>query len=295
MYCVLAPVSSIGANWGNQASHPLPPDIVVQLLKDNGFQKVKLFDAEDATMKALGNSQMEVMVGIPNDMLAILATSVKAAEKWVSKNVSSHMSKHGVNIRNFKINASIKGKREDYGKKRQILSMRDEGKKGLEKINGNDLAGDRHLANLLPYEDSFPERALAAPLESNRSAKSIVCLLTFDVNKDHYISWDAKTAKPATDKWLQQLEAAELVTGLQSQCEVAELVTDTDLKTFPAAAEPETEVTELLSYIKAAELHFLAREVTGLFLQFQLCPKASELAPMFGYGFRLPKLLDACD
>ncbi|KAF3438187.1 hypothetical protein FNV43_RR20945 [Rhamnella rubrinervis] len=38
------------------------------------------------------------MVGIPNDMLASLASSMKAAEKWVAKNVSTHISSNNVNI-----------------------------------------------------------------------------------------------------------------------------------------------------------------------------------------------------
>ncbi|KAL6205225.1 hypothetical protein ACLB2K_022487 [Fragaria x ananassa] len=73
----------IGANWGTQASHPLPPDSVVSLLRKNGIQKVKLFNADYDTLTTLGKSGIEVMVGIPNDMLASLASSVKAAEKWV--------------------------------------------------------------------------------------------------------------------------------------------------------------------------------------------------------------------
>lgn len=68
------------------------------MLKDNGFQKAKIFDAEEGTMSALKKSGLEVMVGIPNDMLATLATSSKAAADWVSKNVSSYIS-DGVNIR----------------------------------------------------------------------------------------------------------------------------------------------------------------------------------------------------
>ncbi|KAA8535884.1 hypothetical protein F0562_030887 [Nyssa sinensis] len=92
-------VSGIGANWGSQATHPLPPETVVGLLRDNQFQKVKLFDADYDSLRALGKSGIEVMVGIPNDMLASLATSVKAAEKWVSKNVSSHITTNNVNIR----------------------------------------------------------------------------------------------------------------------------------------------------------------------------------------------------
>ncbi|KAK9097624.1 hypothetical protein Sjap_023121 [Stephania japonica] len=96
---LLGSVGGIGANWGTQASHPLPPDAVVRLLKDNRIQKVKLFDADYNCLKALGKSGIEVMLGIPNDMLSTIATSVKAAEKWVSNNVSEHISKNAVNIR----------------------------------------------------------------------------------------------------------------------------------------------------------------------------------------------------
>jgi len=93
-----AGVAAIGANWGTQTSHPLPPDTVVRMLKDNGFQKVKLFDAEEGTMNALKKSGLEVMVGIPNDMLLTMATNMKSAEKWVDTNVSSYLN-DGVNIR----------------------------------------------------------------------------------------------------------------------------------------------------------------------------------------------------
>ncbi|KAK7835771.1 glucan endo-1, partial [Quercus suber] len=91
--------SGIGANWGTQCSHPLPPDTVVKLLKDNRFRKVKLFDADYDSLRALGKSGIEVMVGIPNDMLPSMASSVKAAEKWVAKNVSTHITTNYVNIR----------------------------------------------------------------------------------------------------------------------------------------------------------------------------------------------------
>lgn len=86
-------------NWGTRASHPLPPDIVVKLLKENGFNKVKLFEADPGVLKALGRSGVQVMVGIPNDLLAPLSASVRNAEQWVQQNVSSFISKNGVDIR----------------------------------------------------------------------------------------------------------------------------------------------------------------------------------------------------
>ncbi|KAI9191133.1 hypothetical protein LWI28_004059 [Acer negundo] len=99
LFSLVYAVSGLGANWGTQASHPLPPETIVRLLRDNGLSQVKLFDADYSTLRALGKSQIEVMVGIPNDMLSTMARSVKAAEKWVSKNVSQHISSNNVNIR----------------------------------------------------------------------------------------------------------------------------------------------------------------------------------------------------
>lgn len=96
---VVCSVKAIGANWGTQSSHPLPPETVVGMLRDNQIQKVKLFDADYGTLRALGKTGIEVMVGIPNDMLSTFANSEKAAEKWVSKNVSVHISENNVNIR----------------------------------------------------------------------------------------------------------------------------------------------------------------------------------------------------
>ncbi|KAD4180039.1 hypothetical protein E3N88_28630 [Mikania micrantha] len=92
-------VYGIGANWGTQSSHQLPPATVVKMLTDNGIQKVKLFDSDYDTLRALGKSGIEVMVGIPNDMLANIASSMKAADKWVSKNVTDHINNNNVNIR----------------------------------------------------------------------------------------------------------------------------------------------------------------------------------------------------
>ncbi|KAL2250976.1 glucan endo-1,3-beta-glucosidase 5-like [Sesamum indicum] len=92
-------VDGLGCNWGTQASHPLPPDIIVKLMKDNRFNKVKLFEADPGAMRALGRSGIQVMVGIPNDMLAGIASSVRVAEEWVAQNVSYYLSRQGVDIR----------------------------------------------------------------------------------------------------------------------------------------------------------------------------------------------------
>ncbi|KAK7369419.1 hypothetical protein VNO80_11456 [Phaseolus coccineus] len=88
----------IGVNWGAIASHPLDPPIVVNLLKENGISRIKLFDADPWTVSAFSGSDIEVMVGIPNEMLKKLAKHKDDAEDWVKHNVSKQV-KGGVNIR----------------------------------------------------------------------------------------------------------------------------------------------------------------------------------------------------
>ncbi|EXB24800.1 Glucan endo-1,3-beta-glucosidase 8 [Morus notabilis] len=90
----------LGVNWGTMASHPLHPTIVVNLLKDNGIKKVKLFDADDWTVSSLAGSGIEVMVAIPNDQLNKLASSYNHAKDWVKENVTKHLRDNGgVDIR----------------------------------------------------------------------------------------------------------------------------------------------------------------------------------------------------
>ncbi|CAI0384028.1 unnamed protein product [Linum tenue] len=90
--------NGLGVNWGTMATHMLPPKTVVQRLKDNGFQKVKLFDADSTTMNALAGSNIEVMVAIPNDQLQAM-TDYGNAQEWVKRNISRFNFNGGVNIK----------------------------------------------------------------------------------------------------------------------------------------------------------------------------------------------------
>ncbi|KAJ0243412.1 X8 domain-containing protein [Hirschfeldia incana] len=69
------------------ATHQLPPKTVVQMLKDNNVQEVKLFDADTNTMVALAGSGIEVMVAIPNDQLKAMG-SYNRAKDWVRRNMT---------------------------------------------------------------------------------------------------------------------------------------------------------------------------------------------------------------
>ncbi|KAJ1293268.1 hypothetical protein BS78_01G054700 [Paspalum vaginatum] len=93
-----ATAEALGMNWGTQATHKLPPKVVVQMLKDNGIKKVKLFDADQDTLSALAGTGIEVMVAIPNVLLDRI-TDYDTAKEWVRRNVSRYNFDGGVTIK----------------------------------------------------------------------------------------------------------------------------------------------------------------------------------------------------
>ncbi|KAL0388985.1 UNVERIFIED_CONTAM: Glucan endo-1,3-beta-glucosidase 9 [Sesamum calycinum] len=91
-FSAVTEVEGLGVNWGTAASHPLPPQKVVELLKANNIGKVKLFDADPLVLQSLSGSNIHVTVGVPNSMLRTLNSSLKAAESWVHDNLTRFVS-----------------------------------------------------------------------------------------------------------------------------------------------------------------------------------------------------------
>ncbi|KAJ0031789.1 glucan endo-1,3-beta-glucosidase 8-like [Pistacia vera] len=90
---------SVGVNWGTMSTHHLPPDKVVQMLRENGFKKLKLFEADEKILAALIGTDIEVMLAIPNYMLQTMSQDTEAAASWVHANVTSYSYTGGVNIK----------------------------------------------------------------------------------------------------------------------------------------------------------------------------------------------------
>lgn len=91
--------SSVGVNWGTVASHQLPPEQVVQMMRENGFDKVKLFDADPKILEALTGTDIQVILGIPNFMLMKMSEDPGIAVSWVESNVTSYFYNGGVKIK----------------------------------------------------------------------------------------------------------------------------------------------------------------------------------------------------
>lgn len=95
----VAVIDGVGVNWGTLMSHPMDPAIVVQMLKPNRINKVKLFDADPWTVNALARTGIEVMLAIPNDHLGDISSKYKNAKDWVKQNVIKYDHRDGVDIK----------------------------------------------------------------------------------------------------------------------------------------------------------------------------------------------------
>ncbi|CAL4987291.1 unnamed protein product [Urochloa decumbens] len=92
--------AALGVNWGTMSTRRLPPKVVTRLLTDNGFKKVKIFDADARTMEGLAGTGLETMVAVPNDLLAAVAADYARAKAWVHDNVTKYTGfDGGVDIR----------------------------------------------------------------------------------------------------------------------------------------------------------------------------------------------------
>ncbi|CAI8619050.1 unnamed protein product [Vicia faba] len=90
---------TLGVNWGLLSTNPINPHVVVKMLQENAIKKVKIFDTDPWILGAFSGTDIEVMVGIPNDQLGKISGDMDEAEDWVKNNVSKHLHDGGVNIR----------------------------------------------------------------------------------------------------------------------------------------------------------------------------------------------------
>ncbi|KAF2303835.1 hypothetical protein GH714_023716 [Hevea brasiliensis] len=84
---------TIGINYGRVANDLPTPDKVVELLKSQGIKRVKLYDTDSAVLTALANSDISVVVALPNELLASTAADQSFADNWVQSNISHYYPK----------------------------------------------------------------------------------------------------------------------------------------------------------------------------------------------------------
>ncbi|KAL8542932.1 hypothetical protein ACS0TY_003705 [Phlomoides rotata] len=79
--------SFIGVNYGQVADNLPPPEATAKLLKSTSIQKVRLYGADPAIIKALANTGIGIVIGAANGDIPALASDPNFAGNWVNSNV----------------------------------------------------------------------------------------------------------------------------------------------------------------------------------------------------------------
>ncbi|KAI7731017.1 hypothetical protein M8C21_017411 [Ambrosia artemisiifolia] len=78
---------TIGVNYGRIANDLPDPTKVVQLLKANNIDHIKIFDTDSNVLKALSGSKITVTVCLPNEVLKSAAADQSFTDNWVQSNI----------------------------------------------------------------------------------------------------------------------------------------------------------------------------------------------------------------
>ncbi|QHO36087.1 Glucan endo-1,3-beta-glucosidase [Arachis hypogaea] len=81
----------IGVCYGTVADNLPPPKEVVDLYEANGIEKMRIYNPDPSIMEALKGSNIELVVGVPNEDIQTLATSEPSAIQWVQNNIKTHI------------------------------------------------------------------------------------------------------------------------------------------------------------------------------------------------------------
>ncbi|KAJ9169554.1 hypothetical protein P3X46_017735 [Hevea brasiliensis] len=93
---IILPNSIVGAPvgicYGRVASNLPPPSTVVNLLKSNGINDVRIFDADPETLLSFSGTGISLMVGVPNESLPSLANgNADTSAQWLQSNIFAYI------------------------------------------------------------------------------------------------------------------------------------------------------------------------------------------------------------
>ncbi|KAK9069029.1 hypothetical protein SSX86_013145 [Deinandra increscens subsp. villosa] len=76
-----------GVNYGQLGNNLPPPHKSVELIKSLKAGRVKIYDANPRILQALKNTDIQVSVMVPNEIITAIAANQTLADDWISSNV----------------------------------------------------------------------------------------------------------------------------------------------------------------------------------------------------------------
>ncbi|KAE8686382.1 Glucan endo-1,3-beta-glucosidase 1 [Hibiscus syriacus] len=80
----------VGVNIGTDVSNLLSAKDLVSFLQVQKISHVRLYDANPDLLKALANTKIRVIIGVPNNQLLAIGSSNTTAASWINRNVVAY-------------------------------------------------------------------------------------------------------------------------------------------------------------------------------------------------------------
>ncbi|XAR69475.1 Glucan endo-1,3-beta-D-glucosidase [Bertholletia excelsa] len=84
--------AQVGVCYGISGDNVPSPQEVVTLCRQNGIQRIRIYEPNQAVLQALNGTNIELLLGIPNTDLQKLASSQAQATTWVQSNIRNYSS-----------------------------------------------------------------------------------------------------------------------------------------------------------------------------------------------------------